>query len=103
MDLWTFAAGVVVAAEVAGAASVREGVESGGTGFDSGIAAGMAAGELVAGAFVVSSAIWPGPGMLVFVSDCARRRFAQEKKHQRATKLDRQGLPPHEDVKKVIS
>jgi hypothetical protein len=40
---------------------------------------------------------------VLFVSICARRRFADEKKNQRTIMAGNHGLPPHKDVKKVIS
>jgi hypothetical protein len=101
IDLWTFAG--AAATEVAGAASVREEVIGGvGAGVGGDIAAGMAGGELVAGAFVAVRLISPGPGMPVFVSVCARRRFADGKKSPRRIRI-RHNLPSHKDVKKVIS
>jgi hypothetical protein len=104
MDLGTFNTGGAI--EVA-CASVREGVETGGaevgSGAGSGIAAGRAGGALVAGAFVATRLSSPGPGMLVFVSVCARRKAGDEKKNQRTIMVDRLDLPPHKAVKKVIS
>jgi hypothetical protein len=90
-----------------GAASVGDGIEDGGAGAGAGVAGRTAAGGLVAGAFVaamlLSRVISPGPGRLVFVSVCARRRFADEIKSPRTIRVDRHELPPYKNVKKVIS
>jgi hypothetical protein len=89
----------------AGATSAREGVEigGGGGGVGAGIASERAAGALVAGTFVATRLSSPGPGRLVFVSVCARRKFADNQKNPRTTMIDLNGLPPYKTVKKLIS
>jgi hypothetical protein len=69
-DEGTIKGGVVV--------SVSEGVETGGGG--GGIGAERTAGALVAGTFVAMRLSSPGPGRLVVVSVCARRKFADKKR-----------------------
>ena len=81
---------------------MKEGIEVGGTGASAG-AGGITGGELVAGAFVAAALISPGPGMPELVSVCARRRAEDEKKSQRTIMANRDGLPPHKEVKKLIS
>jgi hypothetical protein len=102
IDLWTFTG--AEATEITGTVSVREGVEADGVGAGAGVdvPVGTAGGKLVGGAFVAAALISPGPGMPVFVSVWAGRRFAAEKKSPRRITI-RYDLPPYKDVKKVIS
>jgi hypothetical protein len=88
---------------VGGGAAVGNGVEDGGAGTGGVVSGRTAGGELVAGAFVAAMLISPGPGMVVLVSVCARRRFADKKRNPRTIGIDRHELPPYKDVKIVIS
>ena len=93
--------------DVAGAASVMEGIEAAAVGAGVGVAAEMAEGALVAGVFVAAMELfkltWPGVRRSVFVSVCAIRRVAHEKRSLRTVRVDRRDLPPYRTVKKGIS
>jgi hypothetical protein len=101
IDPGTFDVGLM--AGMRGAAAVRVGAAGGvGAGAGGGVVAGTAGGGLAAGAFVAATLISPGPGRPVFVSVCAGRRFAAEKKSAGRMRI-RRHLPPCKDVKKTIS